>query len=215
MEFTEDDKAKLKVVTTIEFPVRASFVKVMKAELNDLNNKMEFSVQCLVPKESKKTVESLRQAAKMAFKQGVSKGFWPAGKAPAGFKNPLRDGDMAGGVALGGLPDGMEPGDKPEYDNHLFFNCKNTKKVVVKDQKNNDIIDDETVIESGDYVRISCVAYPYNTKSKGVAFSLRGIQLYKKGESLGGGGSATNDFGEVPMSEDMAGAGAELDDMFG
>jgi len=213
-ELTEDEVAYLKVVTTIKNPIRASFVKVMKAELNDLNDQMEYSVQCLVPKSATETIKDLQNAAKMAFKQGVVKGFWEAGKLPGGFKNPLRDGDKAGGVALGGLPDGTEPGDKVEYNNHYFFNCKNTKKIVVKDQKNRDIIDDETIIKSGDYVRISLVAYPYNKKSKGIAFSLRGIQLLKEGEALGGGGSAANDFGEVPMSEDMGDTGDELDDMF-
>ena len=173
-ELTEAEEAKLKVVTTVEFPCRASYVKIANAELNDLNGKMEFSLSVLIPKEAAKTLASLRQAATLAYKRKFGNA-----KMPPGFKNPLRDGDKVGGVALGGLPDGTEVGEKAEYDNHFFFNCKNTRPPVIKNQQNQTVLDDDHCIESGDYVRIICVAYGYDKKSKGCAFSLRGIQLIR------------------------------------
>ena len=217
-ELTEDELEQLKVVTQVDFPIRGSYVKIFTPEKNNLSDKMEYSLSCLVPKEATKTIADLRQAQKIAFKLGVSKGFWKAGKMPSGFKQPLRDGDKVGGVALGGLPDGTEAGDKEEYNNHFFFNARNTRQVVVKDEKNRNIIDNDNAIVSGDYIRVVVVAYPYATKSKGISFSLNGIQLVRKGEPLGASGPSSsavgNDFGEIPMAKNMESADAELDDMF-
>lgn len=208
-ELSEDQKAQLKVVTQVDIPVRGSFVKVFKFELNTQNGQQEKSVQVLVPKEAAATIAALRSAAKMAYIQG-----WGDQPALPGFRNPLRDGDKEGGPALGGLPVGKTAGQNPEYNNHFFFNCKNTKEIMVKNQRNEDIMLDGAGIKSGDYLRVSCVAYPYETGGKGVAFSLRGVQLIRVGEALGGDGSnASNDFDAVPMAEDM-GASSDLDKAF-
>jgi len=202
-ELTDEQKAQLKVVTTLEHPVRGSYIKIFKFEENKQNGKLEKSVQVLVPKEATETIKALRNAAKMAYIQG-----W-GNKAPLpGFRNPLRDGDKEGGPDLGGLPKGKRVGQMPEFNNHFFFNCKNTQDIVIKNQRNEDILEQGSGIKSGDYLRISCVAYPYNTGGDGIAFSLRGVQLLKEGEALGGdGSSAANDFGEVPMAEDMGASG--------
>lgn len=213
VELTDEQKAQLKVVTKIDIPadcVRGSFVKIFKFELNTQNGAMEKSVQVLVPKSATATLAALRSAAKMAYTQG-----W-GNRAPLpGFRNPLRDGDKEGGPAMGGLPSTKRAGQCPEYDNHFFFNCKNTKEIVVKNQRNEDILLDGTGIKSGDYLRVICVAYPYETGGAGVAFSLRGVQLFRAGEALGGDGSnAGDDMEAVPMAEDM-GASADLDKAFG
>lgn len=158
--------------------VRASYVNVFRKKVNAQSGKEEYSLQLLIPKSDKKTVEKIEAAIAAA-----TEGKWGK-KAPAKLRNPLRDGDEEHGIA--------------PYVGHYFMNVKSDNKPQVVDGGLQEIID-ERDFQSGDYCRVSINAYAYDvTGNRGVSFGLNNIQVLAKGEPLGGTSSrASDDFDAV------------------
>jgi hypothetical protein len=174
-ELTDEEQASLKVVLGEEkAPTRISYAHIFTPVKNDLSGKDEYSCMVLIPKSDTKAVNATKIAIKTAIKSKFGD------KKPNGLRIPLRDGDKAGD---GGVPAGAQPGTAP-YGDHYFVNCKNTRRPGVVDEWNKKIIDPDQLV-SGDYIIAALNAFGYDNKSKGVAFSLNGIQKVRKGEPLG------------------------------
>jgi hypothetical protein len=74
-----------------------------------------------------------------------------------------------------------------DWSTRAKFNNKNAKKIVCLGADGNEIEPD--TIENGDYVRLE-VFYGKSKKFRVIYGSLVGVQLFAKGESLGGSGSS-------------------------
>ena len=174
-ELTDAERASLQVVLGEEkSPMRISHAKIFTPEKNDLSGKDEYSCMVLIPKSDTKAVNAVKNAIMMAIKGKFGD------KKPNGLRIPLRDGDKDGD---GGVPSGAQAGTSP-YGDHYFVNAKNTRKPGVVDEYNVKLIDSNKLV-SGDYVIAALNAFGYSNKSKGVAFSLNGIQKVRTGEPLG------------------------------
>jgi hypothetical protein len=180
---------------------RASYARLMSAEVNKLNGKTEYSVVLLIPKSDKQTLENIKAAAKE-----VITAKWGA-QPPKGIKNPLKDGDTAT------KSDGSSMGD--EFKGHFYLStkCDATKhKPTVIDSNGNELFDPDAVI-SGDYIRASMNAFAYDaTANRGVSFGLNNVQLVKKGEPLGSSRQSAHDEFGVAKSTAPAKEMATSDD---
>jgi len=99
---------------------------------------------------------------------------------PAGFHNPLRDGDESGKEQLAGM---------------VFVAMKSINKPTTVDAANKEL-PDSVIIMSGDTIRCAGSAKAYNGKNKGVSFYLDMVKLIAKNNSGGGPGEASDVFGE-------------------
>src|SRR5665811_625655 len=105
------------------------------------------------------------------------------GSIPKNYKDPLRDGDV-------------ERPDDDNYKNSMFVNANSTRQPGVVDANLEPIID-KAEFYSGCYGRASVNFYAFNTKgNKGVACGLSNLQKLEDGESLVGGSTPDEDFGE-------------------
>jgi hypothetical protein len=162
--------------------VRGSYVNVFRARRNDLSGQDEYSLVVLIPKTDKKTVDLIQGAIDTAKNKK-----W-AGRFPANFRDPMRDGDEM---------------DSPNeaYSGHYYINTKSKQRPGVVDADRQEIIDPNDFI-SGDYCRVSMNAYAYDQKgNRGVAFGLNNVQVLEKGEPLTSRARAEDDFAD---SEDDA-----------
>jgi hypothetical protein len=180
---------------------RASYARLMSAEVNKLNGKSEYSVVLLIPKSDKQTIDKIKAAAKE-----VITAKWGA-QPPKGIKNPLKDGDTAT------KSDGSSMGD--EFKGHFYLStkCDATKhKPTVIDSNGNELFDPDAVI-SGDYIRASMNAFAYDaTANRGVSFGLNNVQLVKKGEPLGSSRQSAHDEFGIAKSSAPAKEMATADD---
>jgi hypothetical protein len=200
-ELTADETAGL-TVTFGDYlkPARISYAKIFQPEKNDLSGKDEYSAMFLIDKDNTVVLDALEKAIDAAIKKE-----WGDDR-PARLRIPLRDGDKDG---PGGVPESATAGAEP-YGGHMFINAKNGYKPDVRDQKSNIILDPHAIV-SGDYVLASVKAWAYDNKSKGVSFSLNGIQLVRKGDPLGNSFDGSKVFGKIPVAADVA--GSDLDSM--
>jgi hypothetical protein len=179
---------KFKKVVTPTF--RVSFPKVFKAELNELSGKTEYSILMLIDKKSDMSAMKALAKEAVAAKWGD--------KAPAGIRNPFRDGDV-------------EKAGKPEYAGQYFITAKRQQKPGLVDQ------DLQPIMEINDfypgcYARATVTAYAYDIKgNKGVSFGLQNIQKVKDGEPLVGRSNAEDDFAPVASASNAE----PVDTMFG
>lgn len=176
---TQATALKTKVITG---KCRGSYVNVFKPRLNDLTGKTEYSMQLLIPKSDKATVQAIRNAIEGALLSKFG------GKKPGQWRNPLRDGDTETTQDGDPLPE--------SYKGHFFMNVKSTERPGIVDADRNDVLDPGAFM-SGDYCRVSINAYAYDQKgNKGVSFGLQNIQVLAKGEPLGGRARAADEFGD-------------------
>ncbi len=171
--------------------VRVSYLNVFQAKLNDLNGKMEYSVQLLIDKNDKDTIARIDAATEAAIKKK-----W--GKKPASnkFKMPLRDGDTET------KDDGSPLG--PEYKGHYFMSIRTDQKPGVVDAKLIPITEPNEFV-SGDYAKVTMSGYGYEHKGNiGVGFGLHNLQKIRKGEPLGSRVAAEDDFDEEDSADDGA-----------
>lgn len=168
--------------------VRFSYLNWATPKKNDLNGKMEYSTQILVPKTDTATVANLKAAIKAAIEKK-----W-GGKAPTGWRNPLRDGDTEkkeDGTAL-----------SAEYKGHYFINIRSDQKPGVVDANRQPLIEADDFV-SGDYGRVSVNSYAYEQKgNKGVSFGWNNAQMKRKGEALGNRARAEDDFDDESGGSD-------------
>lgn len=200
------------MIMTPEF--RASYVKLLKPEKNNLNGKMEYSVVALFPKNA--DLSALKKVALDACikKWGSDKSKWPQPNpvtGQGGVRSPFRDqaergkkSEETGNVVL---PPGYEAG-------AIFINFKCEQKPGVVDENVQDIID-SSKLYSGCWLRATVNAYAYaNSGNAGVAFGLNNVQKVRDGEPMGGGRTrATDDFAPIAGTAPAAMVGGS--DLFG
>ena len=140
----------------------------------------KYSVSLIISKKDKETLEKINAGIKEAEKAGIAK-HGAKFTSGAGFKRPLRDGDV----------------DRSDDENYLdcyFVNANSATKPGVVD-KNRDTILDSTEVYSGCYGRASITFYPFNTNgNRGIACGLQNLQKLADGEPLGGRSRAEDDF---------------------
>jgi hypothetical protein len=185
-------------VNTPEF--RMNFPKLFKAEKNDMNGKMEYSVTALFTKGQDLSV--LKKAAQEAIekKWGKDKDKWPAN-----LKTPFRDqGEKAKKDDVTGkmkLPPGYEAG-------AVFLTLKSTERPAVVNRLVQPIAD-ESEIYSGCVAIASVRAYAYDQKgNRGVAFGLNHVQKVRDGEPLGGRTKPEDEFAPIEDAEGTPAAGS-------
>ncbi len=177
---------------------RASYVKLLKAEKNNLNGKMEYSVVALFKKGE--NLDPLKAAALAACekKWGADKSKWPQ-KNPVtgqgGVRSPFRDqaerGKLNDETKQLVLPPGYEAG-------AIFINLKSEQKPGVVDENVQDIID-SSKLYSGCWLRATVNAFAYEQKGNaGVSFGLNNVQKVGDGDPIGGNRTkATDDFAPI------------------
>jgi len=139
----------------------------------------KYSVSLIISKKDKETLGKINAGIKEAEKIGIAK-HGAKFISGAGFKRPLRDGDI----------------DRADDDNYLdcyFLNANSATKPNIVD-KNVQAILDSTEVYSGCYGRASITFYPFNTNgNRGIACGLQNLQKLADGEPLGGGRSRAED----------------------
>lgn len=160
-------------------PVRFSYAHVFKAKSmdpDDPDSQKKYSVALIIKKTDKLLLNQIRAAIKAAVEAGKTSKW--GGKIPAGWKNPLRDGDE-------------ERSDDPNYANCYFVNATSTTKPPVIDINRDPITEESGDFYSGCFGRFIINFYPFNKKgNRGVAAGLNALQKTKDGERLAGGTGA-------------------------
>ena len=158
--------------------VRFSYASVFTPKAMQEGSTPKYSVAVLIPKSDKDTIAKIQKAIKEALEEGKASVF--AGKIPATWKNPLRDGDE-------------ERPDDQNYAGHYFMNCSSSNKPGVVGPDLEPIMSQDDFY-SGCYGRVSVVAFAYeNEGGVGVAFGLQNVQKIKDGERLGQGKAKPED----------------------
>lgn len=167
--------------------VRFSYAHVFEPSAME-GQKPKYSISIIISKDDTKTVEEIKASIAEALELGKASKF--GGKIPAVWKNPLRDGDI----------------DRPDdeaYKNAFFVNANSDNKPGVVDASVKPIITPDEFY-SGCHGRAGITFYAFNSNgSKGVACGLQNVQKLSEGERLSGGSSAEEDFGAVPVAEDL------------
>jgi len=177
--------SKTKVVTGV---VRLSYANVWEPKAVNEGATPKYSVSLIIPKDDKETIDKINAAIDAAIEEGIGKF---GGKKPnkAAIKLPLRDGDV-------------EREEDEAYANSYFVNANSITAPQIVDTKVQPIFERGEVY-SGVYARVSINFYAFNSNgNKGVACGLGNIQKVRDGEPLGGKTNASDDFDEVPDSDD-------------
>ena len=171
--------------------VRFSYVHDFEPTALD-GQEPKVSVQLIIPKWDKTSVDEIKKAINNAIEDGKDKL-----KGVKNVKQPLRDGDE-------------EKADDPNYAGCYFMNANARKKPGVVD-KYKEEIDDPDDFYSGCYGFASVTFYAYNTAgNKGIGCGLNNVMKTKEGEHLGGGrATAKSDFDGYEFSPEE-----DLDDDF-
>lgn len=183
MATTKEEQQLTKVVTG---KGRFSYLQIWEARVQPGSTVPKFSVSFIIPKSDTKTINAVKAAIDLAYKQGTEKNW--KGKNPnrATMKPVLRDGDA----------------DRPQDDAYrgcMFVNAKSTTAPGVIDQAKNPILD-RNVIYSGCYGRVSLNFYPFGPDKTGgaigIACGLNNLQKLADGEPLSGRSDPDADFAE-------------------
>lgn len=161
--------------------IRCGYVHIATPRMNDLSGKVEYSIQLLIPKDSKtaKEIEEMTDAI-IHDKWGT--------KVPGSLRLPLRDAD--------------KEGKKEEHMKGMYFMNVRTEDapgIVGPDGIGHP---NPTECRSGDYFRVSIGGFAYDRPSNGVSFGLNNVQWVKKGDTLSGRKRAEDDFGPAPDLEE-------------
>ena len=166
--------------------IRCGFVHIAQPRMNDLNKKMEYSLQLLIPKQSE-TARDIKDMIQQLLKER-----WGA-NVPDVWVNPLRDPE-----------DPAENKKEEQYKDMYFMNVRTTEApgIVGPDGLG---IANPMEPRSGDYFRVSMGGFTYIKPKNGVSFGLNNVQFLEAGETLTGRKRAEDDFG--PMQK-TGGTGA-------
>lgn len=160
--------------------VRFSYAHVFEPYSMEEGQPGKYSVSLIIPKSDKKTIAKIKKAIKKAYDEGKATF---GGKAPKNWNNPLRDGDE-------------HRQDNHEYENSMFVTANSLRKPGIVDADLEPIMDRDEFY-SGCYGRASINFYAFNVSgNKGVAAGLSNLQKLEDGESLLGGPSPEEDFGD-------------------
>ena len=143
----------------------------------------KYSVQFLISKTDKATLDKIHAAIEAAYREGESKLKGNSKFLPAleDIKTPLRDGDRE------------RKGD-PVYAGMYFINANSTTAPDIVDANCEKILDRREVY-SGCYGRASVNFYAFSANgNRGIAAGLNNLQKIRDGEPLGGKPRAEDDF---------------------
>lgn len=174
---------------------RISFPSLFTTAVIEGVDSGKFGLTLMIPKEETSSIAQIEAAEKAA----VQKYFKDA--LPKNFRRALIDGD--------------EVDNRPEYKGHWIIRPKSKAQPEVVDERT-EYITDPHAIRSGDYVRISCQFYGYNTKGNaGVASGLGNVQFLRRGEPLGNQRRAADEFQPIEVENESSGeAGNSVDAFF-
>jgi hypothetical protein len=204
-------QAQKKNNTVMTPTFRVNFPNLLKASLNKLNNKMEFSCMAIFKKgEDLKKLQALAQAA-IVDKWGADQARWP--KDPATGKVDIRSPfrkheekriESESGALI--FPQGMEEGG-------IFITMKSLRAPGVVDGARQAILD-EKLLYSGCYGRAIVSAYAYGGTGTGfkagVSFWLVHFQKVSEGDPLGSRVAAEDAFEAIEGAGVAAGDAASL-----
>jgi hypothetical protein len=177
---------------------RVSFPNIFKPKKNDLNGKIEYSVQALFPKDA--DLKPLKQAVQKAVEErwGPDKTKWPKN-----LRSPFKDQGSRAKVDPSGketLPQGYEKG-------ALYLDLKSEQRPGVVDQTLQEIID-PSAFYAGCYARATVNIRAYSQAGNhGVGIYLANLQKVREGDPLGGRQRPQDDFapiGELDSGVDSA-----------
>jgi hypothetical protein len=174
-----------KVVTGPE--TRFSYANVWEAKAIQPGQDPKFSVSLIISKDDTATLKAVNAAIATAKAEGKEK--HGAAFLQGKLRECLRDGDE-------------ERPDDAAYKNAYFINANSKTAPSIVDESVSPILDRKDFY-SGCYGRASISIYPYNNVSKGIGCGLGNLQKLKDGDQLGGGSTASEDFG-VEFEDDLA-----------
>lgn len=184
--------------TEVIIPCRLSYAFIAAPRKNEDGSDGKYSAACVIDKSDTATLEKIGKAVEAAKEKGKSKLANEKGVIPKSIKLPLRDGDDT---------------DKDEYQDSYFINVSNAEPVPVFDGRCKRIPADEISQEiySGVYANVKVNFYAFKfSGNRGIAAGLQGLQKWKDGEHLGGGGATADDF-EVLEETDEADEAEDFD----
>lgn len=161
--------------------VRFSYAHVFEPQSIEEGGDKKYSVNLIISKDDKATLDKINKAIEAAKQQGKSTKF--SGKIPPNLKVPLRDGDI----------------DRPDdevYENSYFINASSKSKPGIVDANRDELMTRDEFY-SGCFGRASINFYPFNVSgNRGIAAGLNNLQKLEDGEPLSGGSSAADDFAD-------------------
>lgn len=168
--------------------VRWSYVNLFMPRAME-GQEPKYSVTLLIPKSDAATKAAIDKGIETAIQEGIASTF--GGVRPPKIATPLYDGD-------GVRPSGDDFG--PECAGHWVMTASSKLKPEVVDSNVQPILDASEVY-SGCYGRVSLRFFTYNKNGKkGIGCGLGNAQKLDDGEPLGGGTSASQDFGAADFS---------------
>ncbi len=182
-----------KTVPFIVGPVRASYAHVYKPRYNDLSERNEFSVVCLIPKSESEFCPNpgeIKAALERQIKETL----------PKGGKQPLKDGDAE-----------LNSSGEPKHPGYWYFTAKtggDYPPMVIDPRRVP--VGESSGWQSGDWCKVKIKVKPYEKgANKGVSIFLTALQWTSKDEPFSGGGDPLAGF------EAIEGAGEEFDPFAG
>lgn len=158
---------------------RVSFANVFKPKLNKLNNKLEYSLDLLFPKNQ--DISSIKNEIRRVISEK-----WP-GKEMRGLRLPIKDGD---GLKQNGTPYA------PEYHGHVFITFKSEIAPGLVDASRQPILSAEDFY-SGCYAIVHYKASAYDhSANKGVSLWLNNVQKVAEGDKFSARATAEDVFAD-------------------
>lgn len=193
-------------------PVRLSFLKVFKPEMNELSKREEYSAVLMIPKTPHKYQSDGKAegAGITACIKAAAMDEW--GKDAKGYSNPLKDGDIEK------YKKGKREGE-PKYPGHWFLTVKTGKEyppLLIGPDRVPVGEGSEGMIkyrwQAGDWgkAKVNFRAYETPGGEKGVSAYLSALQFIHKDEPFGGGASA-DEFDDEGTPEGVVVEGEEAD----
>ena len=166
--------------------IRAGYVHIAEPRMNDLNSKMEYSMQLIIPKDSQTAKDIKNMVETITAKR------WGANR-PDDVRQPLRDDEK----------EQLAKGQKPQQ--HLlgmyFMNVRTGDAPGIVGPDGRDIVNPAEP-RSGDFFRVSMGGFAYDKPTNGVSFGLNNVQFICKGETLSGRKRAEDDFQAFEETQD-------------
>lgn len=175
--------------TIVTGEVRLSYVNVFEPRANQNGGDPKYQVTILLPKSDIATKANIDREIQAELQNGVATKF--GGQMPAMPAIPIHDGD-------GVRPNGEQFGE--ECRGCWVFTASSKQRPEVVDENCQPILS-ATSVHSGCYGRVSIRFFAYNQAGKkGIGCGLGNVQKLRDGEPLGGGTTASQDFG-VPYQQ--------------
>ena len=159
--------------------IRCGFVHIAQPRKNDLNDKMEYSLQLLIHKNSE-TASDIKEMIDKLLQER-----W-GNNIPSTWVNPLRDAEGEGKK-------------EAHYKDMYFMNVRSTEAPGIVGPDGLPIANPMEP-RSGDYFRVSMGGFSYIKPKNGISFGLNNVQWLEKGETLTGRKRAEDEFGPMTKS---------------